>query len=71
MSNDISERFGKRLRTLRKERKWTQQDLADKSGVGVTHVCELESGKREPCLHVIECLAACFKMAVSKFLEGV
>lgn len=33
-----------RIKALRKEKGWSQQDLADKSGVGVTTIRKIETG---------------------------
>ena len=35
--------FGDRLRALREERQWTQQELADKVGVRYETICRLEN----------------------------
>lgn len=40
--------FGKRLRTLRKEKELTQKALGEKIGVGRTTISEYESGKIVP-----------------------
>lgn len=46
-------RFGQRIRDLRQERKWSQEDLAGKTGLHVTYVSGLERGRRNPTLRVI------------------
>ncbi|TQK49783.1 helix-turn-helix protein [Streptomyces sp. SLBN-118] len=40
--------FGERLRTLRDERGWTQEDLADRMGYSGTHISAVETGRRSP-----------------------
>jgi transcriptional regulator with XRE-family HTH domain len=40
--------FGVRLRTLRDERGWTQDELADRMGYSGTHVSAIETGRRPP-----------------------
>ncbi|MCX4826190.1 Scr1 family TA system antitoxin-like transcriptional regulator [Streptomyces sp. NBC_01142] len=40
--------FGERLRTLRDERGWTQDDLADRMGYSGTHISAIETGRRSP-----------------------
>jgi transcriptional regulator with XRE-family HTH domain len=39
--------FGKRLRELRKRRDWTQEDLAEVSGVSAQMVSHFETGARQ------------------------
>ncbi|MEV6045377.1 helix-turn-helix domain-containing protein [Streptomyces xanthochromogenes] len=40
--------FGDRLRTLRDERGWTQDDLAERIGYSGTHISAVETGRRPP-----------------------
>ncbi|MFS8198567.1 helix-turn-helix domain-containing protein [Streptomyces sp. CWNU-52B] len=40
--------FGQRLRTLRDERGWTQDELAARMGCSGTHVSAVETGRRSP-----------------------
>ncbi|MGP3991462.1 helix-turn-helix domain-containing protein [Streptomyces sp. 3N207] len=42
--------FGQRLRTLREQRGWTQDDLADRMGYSGTHISAVETGRRSPTL---------------------
>ena len=49
--------FPERLATLRKEKKLTQQALANKVGVHVVQICRYESGDTQPTLEVIRKLA--------------
>ncbi|WP_367124648.1 helix-turn-helix domain-containing protein [Streptomyces phytohabitans] len=44
----LSERFGQRLRTLRDEQGWTQDELAERMGCSGTHVSAVETGRRPP-----------------------
>jgi len=46
VANDICVKFGRRLRELREERGWNQKYLAEISGVGRTHISQLENGRR-------------------------
>ncbi|ARP74313.1 XRE family transcriptional regulator [Streptomyces pluripotens] len=40
--------FGQRLRMLREERGWTQDDLAERMGYSGTHISAVETGRRTP-----------------------
>jgi transcriptional regulator with XRE-family HTH domain len=42
------EAFGQRLRTLRDERGWTQDELAERMGCSGSHVSAVETGRRSP-----------------------
>lgn len=41
-------RFGQRLRMLRDERGWTQDELAERMGCSGTHISAVETGRRRP-----------------------
>jgi transcriptional regulator with XRE-family HTH domain len=40
--------FGERLRTLRDERGWTQDELGERLGYSGTHISAIETGRRSP-----------------------
>ncbi len=71
MANDICVKFGRRLRELREERGWNQEYLAEISGIGRTHISQLENGRREAGLRMLETLAGAFNLAVADLLQGV
>lgn len=50
MSSDICVRFGKRLKTLRKKRGWTQVYMAEHIGMDRSFISDLENGKEEICI---------------------
>ena len=52
--------FGRRVRELREQRGWTQEDLAVKCGRHWTYVGGIERGERNPTLRVISDLARSF-----------
>ncbi|MEU8785315.1 helix-turn-helix transcriptional regulator [Streptomyces sp. NPDC048637] len=45
------ERFGQRLRALRDERGWTQDELGTRMGYSGTHISAVETGRRPPTPH--------------------
>jgi len=71
MAIDISVRLGRRIRLLRSKRGWTQQQLADMTGIGRVHVSELENGKREAGLRMLEKLASSFDFTISDLLKEI
>jgi len=71
VANDICVRLGRRLRELREGRGWSQAYLAEVSGIGRTHLSQLENGRREAGLRIIETLAICFDLNASELLRGV
>jgi transcriptional regulator with XRE-family HTH domain len=71
VANDICIKFGRRLRYLRTEKGWSQAYLAEVSGIGRTHISELENGRREAGLRILETLAGTFRITPAQLLEGV
>lgn len=71
MANDICIKFGRRLRELREEHGWSQDYLAEVSGIGRTHISQLENGRREAGLRILETLAGVFNLTASELLKNV
>jgi transcriptional regulator with XRE-family HTH domain len=71
MATDICVRFGKRIRTLRKERGWTQIDLAVHTGLGRVFISDVERGRKEPCLRSVEILAMAFDLTIAQLFRPV
>lgn len=57
MSAHAEQNFGERIRQLRRERGWSQLDLAEATGLSKTFLCDVENGHKEPCLGTIRMLA--------------
>ena len=71
MQRNTRQRFGDRIKELRLERGWTQEDLSEKAGVGRVFVSQLENGHKDVCLGVIEALADSFKVSIAELMRGV
>lgn len=53
MKNELHIKFGKRVRELRKERGWSQEEFADRCGLDRTYISGIERGVRNPTLEII------------------
>lgn len=71
MRRNVRQRFGDRLKSLRQDRKWSQEDLAADAGIGRVFISQLENGHKEACLSVIETLADTFDLSISEFMREV
>jgi transcriptional regulator with XRE-family HTH domain len=71
VQRNTRQRFGDRIKELRLERGWTQEDLSEKAGVGRVFVSQLENGHKEACLDVIEALAHSLKVSIAELMRGV
>jgi len=61
--------FGKRLRTLRKIRGWSQEVLAEKAGLHPTYIGGIERGERNPSLINVVKLARGLSLPVSELMR--
>lgn len=70
MSTDIRLRLGKRIRELRKKCGYSQEKLAEISGIDYKHIQLLESNKPSATkITTIEKLAKAFKISPPKLLD--
>ena len=67
---DIRVRLGLNVRRLRDERGWSQEDYADRAGIHRTYVSDIERGRRNPTITVVEKLAVPFGIGASELLSG-
>ena len=58
-----------RLRVLRAERAWSQQDLAEKLGVSRQSVNAIETGKYDPSLPLAFRIADVFGLTIEEIFE--
>ena len=54
---DLRQTFGRNVRRVRQERGLTIEALADAAGISYSYAGELERGRRNPSLAVIEAIA--------------
>jgi transcriptional regulator with XRE-family HTH domain len=62
--------FPQRLSTLRKERSFTQQALAEMVGLGITQMKRYEAGTSQPTLEVIRKLSQALRVSADELLFG-
>ncbi|MBX3055415.1 MAG: helix-turn-helix transcriptional regulator [Anaerolineae bacterium] len=67
----ITERFGARIRTLRKDRGLSQEGLAELCGLDRTYISGIERGLRNVSLRNIETLAKALGVSISDLFEGI
>lgn len=65
---DIKARLGRNVRKLREAKGWSQEDYADRAGIHRTYVSDIERGRRNPTITVVEKLAKPFEVQPSQLL---
>ena len=67
-SKTYRQALGAVVTRLRTARKWSQQELADKTGYSTVYVNGLELGNRNPSLEMIQAVAQVFGLRPSQLL---
>lgn len=62
--------IGEKIKTLRKERKLTQKELAHKIGVTASTITKYEIGQLEPNLEVLNKIADIFNISISDLIDN-
>ena len=67
---NASRSLGRRLRSLRAKRAWSQRETATRIGVGVAHVRRIEAGLGNPSLALLVSIARAFGLTITELLDG-
>lgn len=68
---DLRAQFGRRLRTLREARGWSQENLAEAAGLHWTYISGMERGRRNPSLVILGRLADALGISAAKLLSNM
>jgi transcriptional regulator with XRE-family HTH domain len=66
---DIRARLGVNVRRLREAQGWSQEEYADRAGIHRTYVSDIERGRRNPTVTVVEKLAGPLPVTPGELLE--
>lgn len=66
---DVHDRLARNLRRLRQARDWSQEELAHHADIHRTYVSDLERGRRNPSIEVIERLAKGLDVKLGELLD--
>ena len=67
----IEEQLGMRIRYLRKMKQLSIEDLALECGINKNYLCDLENGRRNPTLQMLEKIANGFGISISELTKGL
>ena len=68
---DVSSRFGLRLRELRRERNLTQLRMAREFGIDRSFISDVERGRKSISLPMLEVIALGMKVSLSELLKDL
>lgn len=67
----VRKNFGNRIRSLRREKGWSQDRLARESGLGRSFAGAIERGEKDLRIKTLCKLATVFKSTLSGLMEGI
>jgi transcriptional regulator with XRE-family HTH domain len=67
---DIKQKVGTRIRELRKNLELSQEALALKAEVDRTYVTDVENGRRNVSLEILERLIKALNVSIAEFFNG-
>lgn len=71
MDNTITINIGLRIRALRKERGWSQDELAEAAGINQKYVSEIERGRVNASITMYHAIAQGLDMSLSELTDGL
>ena len=70
-ANDVSSRFGRRLRELRQKNALTQSDMARKFGIDRSYISDVERGRTSISLPILEVIAMGLRISLSDLFRDI
>lgn len=67
----IEKQLGMRIRYLRNQKKWSQEDLALEANINKNYISDLERGMRNPTLKIIEKIAIALEISLEELMKGI
>jgi transcriptional regulator with XRE-family HTH domain len=67
----IEKQLGLRIRYLRTNKKWSQEDLALEANINKNYLSDLERGARNPTIKVLEKLCIALGISLSELFKGI
>lgn len=71
LANDVSSRFGRRLRELRQQNALTQSDMARKFGIDRSYISDVERGRKSISLPILEVIALGLHISLSDLFRDI
>lgn len=67
----LAYQVGKRIVYLRQQRHWSQLDLSIQANINKNYISDLEQGRRNPTLKILERLCVAFSISLQEFFKGI
>jgi transcriptional regulator with XRE-family HTH domain len=66
---NIKVTFGLKIKELRKQKKYSQEQLANLSSINKSYISKIETGKTEVSLEIINKLAMAFEIKIDQLFD--
>ena len=66
---DVRRRVARNMKRLRDENNWSQEELADRSGLHRTYISGVERGVRNPTLTVLDKIATALNVTPAELVR--
>ena len=70
VTNDLERRVGEQLQAVRRHRRWSLRELAQASGLSLTTVHQIVTGRTSPGLGTLQSLATALGVPLGALLDG-
>lgn len=67
---DIRKQLGQKVKKYREQKGWSQEDMAEASGLHRTYISGIERGVRNPTITIVGQLAKALNVRLSDLLNG-
>lgn len=68
---NLQKQLGMRIRYLRTQKKWSQEDLAFEAEINKNYISDLERGTRNPTVKVAEKIAKALGVTLAELFKGI
>jgi transcriptional regulator with XRE-family HTH domain len=69
--NSIKSKFGNKLRELRKRKGLSQENFAGLADIDRTYIADIENGKRNVSIIIVEKIAKAFEISISDLFSDI
>lgn len=66
---DVRRTLGANVRRARERRGWSQEELADRSGIHRTYISGVERGARNPTIRIVASIATALELPAAALVE--
>lgn len=70
-SSNLDQALGTTIQSYRTKREWSQEYLAEMTGLHRTYISQLERGLKSPSIRVLNRITNAFEISISDFMKDI